>query len=279
MSLETGFTWTYGDIKLVGYSLAGISTSVAFPVADVCFDVAQGLPYQIPINNLLITHGHMDHASGLPYMLGQKAMRGLKPPQIYLPAPLEAPMRKIIELWGQIEDHTYAFDMHTVAPDAEVMLKGKFLFRTFPTFHRVPSQGYTIFERKKRLKAEHANLNHNELGALRRKGITIDEQYDDALVSFTGDTKIEFLDSAIARSARVLVMEVTYWDPKKSVETAREWGHTHIDELLPRLDQITSEKILLIHSSARYSLRALNAILDERVPAIHRERVEIFPRP
>ena len=66
MSLDHGYTWVHKDIKLVGYSLAGTTTSIAFPSADVVFDVAQGLPFQIPIKHLLITHGHMDHASGLP---------------------------------------------------------------------------------------------------------------------------------------------------------------------------------------------------------------------
>ncbi len=279
MSLATGYTWTHKNIKLVGYSMAGICTSVVFPDADTCFDVGPGLPFQIPVSNILITHGHMDHASGLPYLIGQKAMTGQTPPTVYMPEALLNPMQQMMRLWEGIEDHTYQYQFRTVPHDVERPLKAPYFFKTFPTYHRVPSQGYTIFERKKRLKPEYKDLGPRELGDLRRQGTVPDEHYDEALVSFTGDTKIEFLDSAQVRQSRVIVMEVTYWDSKKSVENARTWGHIHIDELIPRLDEIKSEKIVLIHASARYSSNQLRAIIDARIPEHFKHRVDLFPRP
>lgn len=278
MSLETGFRWTFEDIELVGYSLAGISTSLAFPRADVCFDVAQGLPFHISINNILITHGHLDHAAGLPYVLGQKTMRSLKPAQVYMPEALVAPMRQILDLWSGVEDHTYKYELHANAPEKEIPLKGKLFARAFPTYHRVPSNGYTVFERKKRLRAEYRGRDREALGDLRRQGLPIEENYEEALISFTGDTKIEFLNDPVVVTSRVLVMEVTYWDEKKPIASAREWGHIHLEELLASLDRIKSEKILLIHTSARYSPRQLQEILQRRVPEKHQGRVEIFPR-
>lgn len=279
MSLETGLTWSYKDIKLTGYSLAGISTSIVFPAADVCFDVAQGLPFQVPINNLLITHGHLDHAGGLPYLMGQKAMRAARGPVVYMPKTLLTPMQEIMKLWGQIEDHTYDYTFHAISPGEEAPLKGDYFFKPFPTYHRVPSQGYTVYKRKKRLKAEYRGMDHADLGNLRRKGITIEEHYNDALVSFTGDTKIEFTQSEQVQNSQVLIMEVTYWDERKSIENAREWGHIHFNELLPVLDILKCEKILLIHTSARYSTSELQQILDDRIPEPHKGRVELFPRP
>jgi ribonuclease Z len=277
--LETGLSWQHKDLTLFGYSLAGISTSVVFPAADVCFDVAQGLSYQIPINTILITHGHLDHAGGIPYLLGQKSMRGAKAPVIYMPHALLAPMQKIMQLWGEIEDHTYNYTFQPIAPGEEAQLKGPFFFRPFPTFHRVPSQGYTIFQRKKRLKKEFLGLHHSELGVLRRKGKVLEEHYEEPQVSFTGDTRIEFMESEQVRNSRVLVMEVTYWDERKSVANAREWGHIHMDELLPRLDELKCEKIVLIHTSVRYTTEYLKGILEKRLPEQHKHRVELFPRP
>ncbi|MGE0528085.1 MAG: MBL fold metallo-hydrolase, partial [Bdellovibrionales bacterium] len=95
----------------------------------------------------------------------------------------------------------------------------------------------------------------------------------------TGDTRIEFSDSTQVQNSRVLLMEVTSWDDRKGVEQARSWGHTHFHEFLTRLDQLNCEKIVLIHTSARYSTRALQELIDEYVPEPHRARVELFPRP
>ena len=279
MSLATGYVWTHKNIRLVGYSMAGISTSIVFPDADVVFDVGQGLPFQIPVPNILISHGHMDHASGLPYVISQKAMMGQTPPNVYMPEGLMSPLKQIMRLWEQIDNHTYQYQFRTVKPGEEVAVKAPYYFKTFSTYHRVDSQGYTVFERKKRLKPEFKNLDPRELGDLRKKGEVLEEHFDEPVLSFTGDTKIEFLDNPDVRNSRVLLMEVTYWDNKKTVENARLWGHIHLDELIPRLESLKCEKIVLIHASARYTTPYLKEILDARIPEHFKHRVELFPRP
>jgi ribonuclease Z len=279
MSLSTGFVWQHKNIRLLGYSMAGICTSMIFPDADVCFDVGPGLPFQNPVPNVLITHGHMDHASGVPYLIAQKAMTGQLPPTVYMPDALLRPLRDVMRIWQEIDHHTYQFQFKALNPGQEAPLKAPYFARTFPTYHRVPSQGYTVFERKKRLKPEFRDLEPHILGDLRRKGEVIDEHFEENILSFTGDTKIEFLDSDQVRGSRILVMEVTYWDNKKSVANAREWGHIHLDELIPRLESLKCEKIVLIHASARYSTRYLKEILDARIPEHLKSRVDLFPRP
>lgn len=278
MSLASGFTWTHQDIKLVGYSLAGITTTVIFPAADICFDVGQGLPFQVPIRNIAITHGHLDHASGLPYLLGQKAMHNVPAANVYVPEALIEPMQRILEIWSAIEDHTYHYKMEGLTAGEERELKGKYILKPFPTYHRIPSQGYTVYLKKKRLRQDFQNLSSHELRNARQQGLALEEEYLIPTLSFTGDTTIEALNSLDVRSSRVLVLECTYWDSKKSIAHAREWGHIHLDEIIPRLDDLNCERLVLIHSSARYRKEELLRILDERVPAKHRDRVELFPR-
>ncbi len=279
MSLSTGFVWNHKNVRLVGYSIGGSATCITFPEADVAFDVAQGLPFALPISNLLITHGHLDHASGIPYLISQKAMMGITPPTIYMPDILLRPMREIMRLWEHIDQHTYQYQFHSVKPGDQLALKAPFFFRPFPTFHRVPSHGYTIFEKKKRLKEEYRQLAPMELGNLRRQGLTLEDHYDEAVISFTGDTTIECLDSPQVQESRILLIEVTYWDEQKSVENARTWGHIHLFELLPKLEKLKCEKIVLIHASARYTSAYLREIIDARVPEHFKHRVELFPRP
>lgn len=279
MSLSTGYPLVYQDLRFVGYSMAGISTSIGLPEADVLFDVAQGLPYQTPFNTILLTHAHMDHASGLPYLISQKSMQSRPKPIIYMPEPAIDPLTRIMKVWHEIDQFEYAFEFRAVKHGDPIPLKGEFFARSFPTFHRVPSQGYSIFRKRKRLMTEFAKLSAAELGSLRRTGKVIDEVLEENLVSFTGDTKIEFLENDFARKSKVLFMEVTYWDGKKSVANAREWGHIHFDELLPRLEKIEAERIVLIHASARYTSKDIRAIIDDRVPEHIKPKLILFPRP
>lgn len=279
MSLERGYSFLSEGVRLHGYSLAGISTSVGLPEADVLFDVAQGLPFQTGFNTICLTHAHMDHASGLPYLISQKSMQNRPPPLIYMPSEAIDPFHRMMKIWHEIDQFEYAFEFREAKPGVSYPLKGDHFFKTFPTYHRVPSQGYTVFQRKKRLKPEFKSLSNSELAKLRSAKTEIDENYDENLVSFTGDTKIDFLESEQARSSKVLMLEVTYWDQRKSVANAREWGHTHFDELLPMLEKIEAKKIVLIHASARYTTRDLQEIIDARVPEHLKAKLTLFPRP
>lgn len=272
----------HDDLRLVGYSIAGTSTSIAFPEADVLFDVAQGLPFQTAYNTILLTHAHMDHASGLPYLISQKSMQQRPKPVVYMPEAAIEPLSKIMKLWEEIDEFQYAYEFKAAKPGEEISLKPGYFAKTFPTFHRIPSQGYTVFRRRKKLKPEFIQLSKTDpqaLARLRREGAQLEAEIEENLVSFTGDTKIEFLQSDQARKSRLLVMEVTYWDSKKSVENAREWGHIHLEEFLHALPKIEAEKIVLIHVSARYSTKDLREIIEARVPEHLKPKLLIFPRP
>ena len=61
-----------GGMGFVGVSVAGVETVVAIPELNVCFDAGRAPTEMITIDNLCLTHGHMDHAAGLAYYLSQR---------------------------------------------------------------------------------------------------------------------------------------------------------------------------------------------------------------
>ncbi|EMO76664.1 hypothetical protein LEP1GSC127_1359 [Leptospira kirschneri str. 200801925] len=82
----------------------------------------------------MLTHSHLDHSSGLPYYISQRSLRKLKPPRIFVPAPLEKPMRKILDLYSEIENFTYAYELSAVSPGDKIDLDSNHFFLLIKPF-------------------------------------------------------------------------------------------------------------------------------------------------
>lgn len=272
-------TYCFEGLSLVGNSLAGQGTSFLCPELKIAFDVAFGLPYLLPARDFFVSHAHMDHAGGIPYLISQKNLLSLPPPRFYVPKGMKTPLLKVLQAWQDMEGHQYEFFVRELEAGEAVELKGSWRVRAFATRHRVPSLGYTLFQCKKQLDPKYKNLGREQLLDLKAQGRSLELTWEEPIISFTGDTQIEFLDQQEwVRRSKLLVMEVTYIDERKSVAAAREWGHIHLDELLPRLKDLECEKLLLIHLSARYRSQELCERLKQILPAEWQGRVDVFPR-
>lgn len=278
MANSDNFKWSYAGLQFQGISLAGIFTSMTMPELSLAFDVAQGYPFALNLKHYFITHGHLDHAAGIPYIISQKAMASHAPPHFYMPASLVEPMKQIMKAWSEIEKHEYQFHFHEILGSEKIELNRNHFVRPFQTVHRIDSFGYTVFQQRLKLKNQYLTISQAELDVVRGLGHEITENIETPLVSFTGDTQIEFLDRADwIKKSKVLFIEATYLDSTKSIASAREWGHTHLDEIILRLKDLACEKIVIIHVSSRYSNAEAQAILAEKIPQADRERVILFP--
>ncbi|MBK9039315.1 MAG: MBL fold metallo-hydrolase [Bdellovibrionales bacterium] len=271
--------WKHGSWILRGSSLAGVGTHYSLLGCDVAFDVAQGFPHLAPISRFFITHGHMDHAAGIPYIISQRALAHLPPAKFYMPASMVSFMTGIMAIWQEMEGHEYSFEFCPLSLGDEVPLRNDLIVKPFRTMHRIPSLGYTVFQIRKNLRPDLVKLTETEIREQRRRGVEVNVRHLAPEISFSGDTKIEFFDECEwVRKSRILVMEVTYIDENKSVQNARDWGHIHLDELLPRLPLFEGEKILLTHLSGRHGIEDCERILDKRVPKDLRDKIAVFPR-
>lgn len=269
----------FGDFTFTGASTAGIFTSLACKELKLAFDVANGPSFLLGTQHFFITHGHADHAAGIPYLLSMKALAKHKTAHVYVPEPLLDPLEQIIHGWESIENHKYNFELHSSVPSSRFPLKGSYYVRPFPTFHRVASNGYTVFQTKKRLSEEFKGKSRTEILEAKGRGIDIESREEIPLISFTGDTTTEFLDaSPWVLKSQTLFVEVSFIDKARTIDETRHWGHIHFDELLPRIQEFQGEHLVLIHLSARYSTSQFETLLRDKLSPELLQKVTVFPR-
>jgi ribonuclease Z len=73
------------DFEILGYSVAGEESVVGMPQLDVCFDIGKAPDQIIPINHVLLTHGHMDHSAGIAYYLSHRNFMKMSPGVVLTP--------------------------------------------------------------------------------------------------------------------------------------------------------------------------------------------------
>jgi ribonuclease Z len=254
------------NLEIIGYSVAGEETVVAVPQLDVCFDIGKAPDQIISINNVLLTHGHMDHAAGFAYYLSQRNFCGLTAGTILTPVNLLGPMREIIDAWGRLDGNEVPANLVGVRPGDEYQIKPNLFTRAFPTKHSVGSVGYSIIERRKKLKVEYAGLTGPQIVELKKQGITIDYSLEIPIVTYIGDTQyVDFSQLEYISKSKILIVECTFYelDHAGRAEAGR---HMHISEFATLLGKMQNEHIIITHTTQRTPLREVRRILKEALP-------------
>jgi ribonuclease Z len=269
--------FSYKGYNFEGISEGGIRTSIIMPSLSILFDIGNLPVDHAHHENLLLTHGHLDHSAGIPYYISQRSLRKLKPPNIYVPQELYEDLQSILKIYQKIEGFEYLYNLVPVKINEFMQINSTMYFKALKTFHRIVSQGYTIYEKNKKLKEEYKNYSKDQILSLKNQGIDLQEEKYIPIVSFSGDTKIEYvLENKDVANSKILFIECTYLDDKKNVEKAREWGHIHLDEIVQNADSFKNEKIVLIHFSKRYSPKTIKELVYSKIPTSLKDRIECF---
>lgn len=261
-------------IEIEAISIGGVETCIELPEAKLAFDVGRCPPSAVNRRTILFTHAHMDHMGGVAYHCATRALRRLPPPRYVVGRENGDALRELFTAWRKLDRSELEHELVEIGPGEEVRLDNGWLARPFRSPHRAPCQGYGLWSRRKKLLDEHVGRAPAELARMRASGAVIEREVEQAEIAFTGDTRIEVVESeSVVREARVLVIEVTFLDERVSVEECRSKGHVHLDEVAERAELFHNEALLFTHFSARYRQRDILRALDERLPASLRERV------
>jgi ribonuclease Z len=255
------------DLEVIGYSFAGEETVVAVPQLDVCFDIGKAPDQVISINNVLLTHGHMDHAAGIAYYLSHRNFCDLPAGTILAPAHLIDAMRQVIAGWVRLDGNRIPANLVGVKPGDEHRVKANLFMKVFPTKHSRGSVGYCVIERRKKLKNEYAGLSGPQLVELKKKGVEIEYRLDLPVVTYLGDTQyVDFSRLDYIARSKILIAECTFYVDEHEGR-AKAGRHMHIREFAGMLESLDNEHIVITHTSQRTPIREVKKILRESLPA------------
>jgi ribonuclease Z len=266
-----------GPYHVRGISVGGVYTSLQVPELDVLLDAGIPIRSFAATDRIFLSHTHADHAGALPALLGIRGLIGKKRPKLFFPAELEPELREALRALEKLHHASMEIDAHPLSPGDEVPLGHGLAVRAFRTRHSIGSLGYQFLRRVQKLKPEFAHLPGPEIGRRRVAGEPLFDTVEQRELAYATDTRVEVLDENPSLfDTRVLVIECTYVDERRTVENAREYCHLHLDELLARAERFRNEQLVLMHFSQLYSPAEVREVVLRRLPPSLLGRVQVF---
>lgn len=258
----------FGDLRLEGWSRAGDETWMRVHPPGLTFDTGRGALQLAGAQDVFLTHGHLDHVLGLPYLLSQRSLHRLVHTRVFCPAAIAEAVTALIVAAERLEQERYKYDLVPLAPGDRVPVGRDLVVEAFPTAHVVPSLGYHLWKTRRRLATEHAGRPASELIALREQGIETAEVVEGLWLSYTGDTGpgVFDLDPRVLVS-QVLVLECTFMGDRHRDKGSR-FGHLHIEDIAARKASFQNQALVLQHLSRRHKVAELREEVERRMPAL-----------
>jgi len=271
----------HGGIRILGSSLAGEETFFVLPELNIGFDVGRCQRPVLGVDNIFLTHGHMDHAAGVAYYFSQRMFIDNAPGTVFVPEGLVEPIRRLLRAWADIDGHEPPANIQPAYPGQDIPLRRDLVVRPFLVNHPcrrhdrsvVHALGYAAIEVRQKLLEDYQGLSGPELVELKARGVSITRRVEIPLVAYCGDTAPgSFLELDYVRNSKVLLLECTFLAPDHH-ERAEAGFHMHVSYLRDILPKLANERIVLAHLSRRTSVVEARRLLEHELGDRMDERV------
>jgi ribonuclease Z len=257
----------HDGLTIEGYSRAAVQSYWRLPELKLGFDLGAQPWSFMGTETWFVSHGHLDHVAALPVYVARRRMMKMEPPVIYTPAELVDPLREIMRLYTRLDRGRMPCDLRAVAPGDEIELSRELVVSTSATKHTVPSLGYVVWDRRRKLKPEYRDLSGDQIRDLRLGGTEVAEEVRQPLVAYAGDTSPAGLDACPAMyEAKVLIAEMTFVSADHRKEKIHKFGHMHLDDFVDRRDRFKNELVIAAHLSTRYHAQTVERMVRKALP-------------
>ncbi len=267
----------HDGLTIEGYSRAAVQSYWRIPELKLGFDLG-GSPWDfMNIPTIFITHAHLDHMAALPVYVARRRMMKMEPPTIYLPEENVESADRLLKIWQKLDRGRMNCQLIGVKAGQEIELSRDHLVTVFATSHTVPSVGYLVWQRRKKLKPKYLTLSGNEIRDLRLSGEEVAHEVRTPLVCYTGDTSPPGIDNyPPIFDAKILITEITFFRPEHRKEKIYKFGHMHLDDIIERADKFHNELIIAMHFSTRYATNQIEKAVMKKIPAQLKDRIKLW---
>jgi ribonuclease Z len=224
-----------------------------------------------------VSHAHLDHLAALPVYVARRRMMKMEPPTIYLPSGAIEHVERILKLFTRLDRGRMPCQLLPLEPGLEIELSREHVVTVSATKHTIPSLGFVVWERRRKLKAEYQELTGPQIRDLRLGGTDVTEERRVARFAYLGDSSPEGLDECPAMyEAHVLVMEMTFVAPSHRKDKIHKFGHMHLDDVIARRERFHNELIIASHFSTRYNSKRIRDIVGRMIPDAFDGRLHLW---
>ena len=264
-------------LTIEGYSRAAVQSYWRIPELKLGFDLG-GSPWAFTgTPTIFVTHAHLDHLAAIPVFVARRRMMRMEPPKIYMPEENVENVQRLLQVWQRLDRGRMLCELVGVKPGDEIEHSREHVVTVFATKHTVPSVGYVVWDRRRKLKPEFHGLEGSQIRDLKLAGTDVTAEVRSPLVCYVGDSAPAGLDGyPPVFEAQILITELTFFRPEHRKEKIHKFGHTHLDDLIERADRFKNELIIAAHFSTRYEDRQVKAAVDQRMPESLRSRVHLW---
>lgn len=254
-------------LTIEGYSRAAVQTYWRIPEMRLGFDLG-GQPWDfMGTPTWFVSHAHLDHIAALPVYVARRRMMKMEPPQIYLPEHCVEIVQNLLRTFSRLDRGRMPCSLLPLVPGDEVELSRELVVTVHATKHTVPSLGFIVWERRRKLKQEYVGLSGEQIRDIRLSGVDVTDEHRSPRVAYLGDSTPEGLDlNPEMYAADILIMEMTFLAPRHRKEKIHKMGHIHIDDVVERRDRFQNQLIVASHFSTRYHAQQIERYIQKVLP-------------
>jgi ribonuclease Z len=267
----------HAGLTVEGYSRAAVQSYWRIPELKLGFDLGAQPWDFMGTPSWFLSHTHLDHVAALPVYVARRRMMKMEPPTIYLPEPMVDDVKRLLLIMQRLDRGRQMCELIGVKPGQEIELSREHVVSVFETTHTIPSVGYLVWERRNKLKEEYHGLPGEQIRDLRLSGVQVTREVRTPMLAYTGDTSPAGLDAfPPVFDAKILITEMSFIRAKHRRDKIHKFGHMHLDDFLERAERFQNELIVCAHFSTRYNASEVRRLVENRLPAVLRDRVLLW---